>query len=108
MKRSLRTGPELVWPGKHPVRPLLSGEAPPLTVVESGGHGGLPGRLIRGDNRRAMRALLPELAGKIDLVYIDPPFATGGDFSLLARGGEEVVAYSDRESIGAYLSAMQE
>jgi DNA modification methylase len=112
MKRSHLTGPTLVWPGKHPAPPLPSGEAPRLTVVESGGHGGeAPGRLIRGDNRRAMRALLPELAGKIDLVYIDPPFATGGSFSLTARDGDdEVVAYDDRwsEGIGAYLSAMAE
>ena len=52
MKRSRLAGPELVWPGKHPSPPLLSGEAPRLTVVEAGGGAGLPGRLIRGDNRR--------------------------------------------------------
>jgi DNA modification methylase len=110
MKRARVPGPELVWPGKQSSPPLLTGEAPGLTVVEVGGDGG-GNRLIHGDNRRAMRALIPELAGKVDLVYIDPPFATGGSFSLAARdGGEEVVAYSDRwsEGIGAYLSAMQE
>ncbi|CAN5320673.1 site-specific DNA-methyltransferase [soil metagenome] len=29
-------------------------------------------------------SLLPEFAGKVDLIYIDPPFATGGDFSYTA------------------------
>jgi DNA modification methylase len=34
-------------------------------------------------------SLLPELAGKIDLVYIDPPFFTGDDFSFsIAVDGE--------------------
>ena len=28
------------------------------------------------------------LAGKIDLIYIDPPFATGADFSFTAAVGE--------------------
>ena len=61
--------------------------------------------LIHGDNLEAMRYLLEErgMAGKVDLVYIDPPFATGLDFTIAddrvatisaARGGE--VAYSDR------------
>ena len=27
-------------------------------------------------------ALLPEFAGKVDLIYIDPPFDTGADFSF--------------------------
>ncbi len=38
-------------------------------------------KLIWGDNKWIMSSLLPEFAGKIDLIYIDPPFATGADFS---------------------------
>ncbi len=34
-------------------------------------------KLIWGDNKYAMAALLEKYAGKIDLIYIDPPFATG-------------------------------
>ena len=30
-------------------------------------------------------SLLPEFAGKVDLIYIDPPFDTGADFSFSAR-----------------------
>jgi adenine-specific DNA-methyltransferase len=29
--------------------------------------------------------LLPEFSGKIDLIYIDPPFTTGQDFSYVAN-----------------------
>jgi DNA modification methylase len=39
-------------------------------------------RLIWGDKKYVLQALAAELAGQVDLVYIDPPFATGQDFSL--------------------------
>src|SRR5712691_2412302 len=39
-------------------------------------------RLIWGDKKYVLPALLAEFAGKVDLVYVDPPFATGQDFSL--------------------------
>lgn len=39
-------------------------------------------RLIWGDNLLAMQALLANgYAGKIDLIYIDPPFASSADYS---------------------------
>jgi adenine-specific DNA-methyltransferase len=39
-----------------------------------------PGNLvIEGDNRQAMVSLLPQWAGKIDVVLIDPPYNTGKD-----------------------------
>jgi len=37
--------------------------------------------LIRGDNARAMKALEADYSEKIDLIYIDPPFFTGNEFS---------------------------
>src|SRR5919199_2140051 len=39
-------------------------------------------RLIWGDKKYVLPALLPEFAGKVDLIYIDPPFDTGADFSF--------------------------
>lgn len=39
-------------------------------------------RLIWGDKKYVLPALLDEFAGKVDLIYIDPPFATGADFSF--------------------------
>ena len=46
-------------------------------------------RLIWGDNKFVMSSLLDEYAGKIDLIYIDPPFATGADFSVKVEVGED-------------------
>ena len=46
-------------------------------------------RLIWGDKKYVLPALLDEFAGKVDLVYIDPPFATGADFSFQAQVGDE-------------------
>jgi DNA modification methylase len=37
-------------------------------------------RLIWGDKKYVLPSLLPELAGKVNLIYIDPPFDTGADF----------------------------
>jgi len=45
-------------------------------------------RLIWGDNKYVMASLLAEFAGKIDLIYIDPPFATGADFSVKMEIGD--------------------
>ena len=33
--------------------------------------------IIQGDNLKALKALLPTYAGKIDCIYIDPPYNTG-------------------------------
>jgi len=40
-------------------------------------------RLIWGDKKYVLPSLLPEFAGKVSLIYIDPPFATGADFSFM-------------------------
>lgn len=45
-------------------------------------------KLIWGDNKLVMSSLLDQFAGKIDLIYIDPPFATGADFSMKVPIGE--------------------
>ena len=65
---------------------------------------GLPNKLIQGDNVAVMRSLLDDynLGGKIDLVYIDPPFATNGHFKIsedrantVSSSNNDAVAYSD-------------
>ncbi len=48
-------------------------------------------KLIWGDNLLVMGSLLEKFAGKIDLIYIDPPFATGADFSFRTLIGDEDV-----------------
>ncbi|MXW02725.1 MAG: site-specific DNA-methyltransferase [Holophagales bacterium] len=46
-------------------------------------------KLIWGDNLLVMGSLLEKFSGKIDLIYIDPPFAVGADFSVNVEVGED-------------------
>jgi DNA modification methylase len=48
-------------------------------------------QLIWGDNKLVMSSLLPDYAGQIKLVYIDPPFDTGADFAYRVSIGDESV-----------------
>jgi len=48
-------------------------------------------KLIWGDNLLVTGSLLEKFAGKIDLIYIDPPFAVGADFAFRAAVGESEV-----------------
>ncbi len=41
-------------------------------------------RLIWGDKKYVLPSLLEEFAGKVNLIYIDPPFDTGANFSYTA------------------------
>lgn len=75
-------------------------------------------QLIWGDNKLVMSSLLADYAGKVKLIYIDPPFATGADFSMkLTVGDAELVkqpsileehAYRDTWGAGydSYLTMM--
>lgn len=36
-------------------------------------------KIIHGDNLEALKSLLPEYEGKIDIIYIDPPYNTGSE-----------------------------
>ncbi len=46
-------------------------------------------RLIWGDNKLVMASLLQEFRGKIDLIYIDPPFDVGADFTMKIQIGDD-------------------
>jgi adenine-specific DNA-methyltransferase len=70
-------------------------------------------RLIWGDNKLVMASMLKDLKGKIDLIYIDPPFDVGADFTMQVPIGDEnetvekdqsaleMVAYRDTWGKGA-------
>ena len=78
---------ELTWPGKYEPdgsRARAARIVEPLRVIERfpGPAGGFTNRLVAGDNLRALPALLAEFAGRVDLVYLDPPFGTGDAFHL--------------------------
>lgn len=50
------------------------------SVPPAGEAPGLDGNLIiHGDNLEALKALLPRYAGKVDVIYIDPPYNTGNE-----------------------------
>lgn len=78
--------------------PMLAGlPAPPLFEGQTTPDTSWRNKLIWGENKYVMASLLQgdpsiglePLAGKIDLIYIDPPFATGQDFSYRVRVGDE-------------------
>ena len=60
---------------------------------------GWKNKLIWGDNLLVMGALLEKFAGKIDLIYIDPPFATGADFSFTTQIGDSDLEVAKEQSI---------
>ena len=56
-------------------------------------------KLIWGDNKLVMSSLLQNFAGKINLIYIDPPFATGADFKFRIQVGDENKQITKEHSI---------
>lgn len=48
-------------------------------------------KLIWGENSLVMSSLLEQFAGKVDLIYIDPPFDVGADFHLPIQIGEDEI-----------------
>jgi adenine-specific DNA-methyltransferase len=55
-------------------------------------------RLIWGDNKLVMASLLKEFKGKIDLIYIDPPFDVGADFTMTLPIGDEADSIAKEQS----------
>lgn len=64
-------------------------------------------KLIWGDNELVMGSLLEKFAGKIDLIYIDPPFATQMDFLFKTYVGEGKTAIDSKGS-ARMVSTMQQ
>jgi len=106
---------ELIWDGKYkdgkkqgPVRIALPFQAietvnesvqerqRSLELFATGRETEWRNRLIWGDKKFVLPSLLPEFAGKVNLIYIDPPFDTGADFSYTAN----IPDYSDSDEEG--------
>ena len=73
--------------------------------------------LIKGNNISGLKWLLDNgYKGKIDLVYIDPPFATGGTFSkdkngrvaTISKSSDSILAYSDTLQGKDYINYLKE
>jgi adenine-specific DNA-methyltransferase len=93
---------------QHRLEPAAVLAGPTATLKELGGVGSrvTANRLYAGDNINILRALCSDKAvkGKVRLVYIDPPYATGFAFESATVGR----AYSD-DRVGAdYLEALRQ
>ena len=73
--------------------------------------------LINGDNLEALRILVhnSNLKGKIDLIYIDPPFATNGTFTIseerastISSSKKDEIAYTDNLLGEKFLELLRE
>ena len=63
---------------------------------------GAKNKLIHADNLSSLKTLLDDYSGKVDLIYIDPPFATNGHFKIgaerantISSSSDDQIAYSD-------------
>ena len=114
---------ELLWPGKYDAEggrvraPASRAELRELERFGEDRPDGARNWLVRGDNLDVLDALANRYEGRVDLVYIDPPFWTGGAFQFDAPIGggkaasaraESGVAYTDAGTLFSYLSALSD
>ncbi len=86
----------LSWPGKREARQLAS-------IPSRGALVPVPGEgvnedetenlFIEGDNLEVLKLLLKSYAGKIKMIYIDPPYNTGNDFIYNDHFSDPLEAY---------------
>jgi DNA modification methylase len=113
--------PELIWSGKKQRLPAPASLVKD-SIVYPGGcgypHLAPQSRLILGENLAVMAALLPTHAGRIDLIYADPPFFTNRNYAARIGRGEDsrkptewelAEGYHDNwDSLDAYLDFLYE
>ncbi len=81
-RETIKGYPELRWTGK---RPYTSTQYYPAQHKETYGNpdgNGWFNKIFWGDNLQVMSHLLKEYRGKIDLIYIDPPFDSKADYKM--------------------------
>ncbi len=84
--------PTLTWANKQPFNEVPGSlAADSIIYPQAAGypHAPLQNKLVLGDNLKVMSALLADYAGKIDLVYADPPFFTNRHFPARVGRGED-------------------
>src|SRR5690554_3736954 len=69
-------GKNIIWNHHLSVPYHTLEEVPELHFQADKANGNL---IVEGDNLIALKALLPEYAGKVNCIYIDPPYNTGDD-----------------------------
>lgn len=109
--------PMLNWRGK---RPFTSTQYYPAQLKEVHGEevDGWRNKIFWGDNLQVMGHLLKEFRGKVDLIYIDPPFDSKADYKkkIKLQGGQaesessvfEEKQYTDIWTNDEYLQFMYE
>ncbi|ASK68477.1 site-specific DNA-methyltransferase [Shewanella bicestrii] len=110
--------PMLSWKGKRPFRSTQYFPAQLKEVYGREDDNGWINKIFWGDNLQVMSHLLKEFRGKIDLVYIDPPFDSKADYkiSIKTKGksvsndqsGFEEKQYTDIWTNDEYLQFMYE
>ena len=75
-----------------------------LDMFSAGKQSDWRNRLIWGDKKYVLPALLDEFAGKVDLIYIDPPFNVGADFSFTASIPDNPDTEDENEETSFYKS----
>lgn len=78
-KATIKGFPELRWTGK---RPYKSTQYYPAQLKETYGSevNGWINKIFWGDNLQVMSHMLRDYRGKVDLIYIDPPFDSKADY----------------------------
>src|SRR3989338_7419289 len=76
---------------------------------------GAKNKLIHADNLSTLKTLLDDYSGKVDLIYIDPPFATNGHFKIsddrantISSSNGDAIAYSDTLIGAEFLEFLRE
>ena len=83
-RKPIKGYPELHWTGK---RPYTSTQYYPAQLKESFGEpkNGWMNKIFWGDNLQVMSHMLKKYRGKINLVYIDPPFDSKADYKKIIK-----------------------
>lgn len=105
----------LAYPNKKSEREIF--ESVPEVEFEQVNSSDSPNLLIHSDNLIALKHLVEtrDLAGKIDLIYIDPPFATRNVFTIADDRANAVssrasgsIAYADSLDGSAFIEFLRE
>lgn len=78
-RKPIKGYPELHWTGKRPYKSTVYYPAQ-LKEVYGQEKDGWLNKIFWGDNLQVMSHLLKEYRGKVDLIYIDPPFDSKADY----------------------------
>jgi adenine-specific DNA-methyltransferase len=89
----------LTWPGKREARRLAAMPSKGTLITQPGqgvNEDTTRNVFIEGDNLEVLKLLQKSYAGRIKMIYIDPPYNTGNDFVYPDDYSEPLEAYLQR------------